>query len=128
MTREEQAKINEFIVQLRTREMLKRLRRSVSGPETLDAAFLGAMQEIGLFGMVKHPTDHYKLHEERPQEDGRAREMLSHALEHMTSYKFKESHELGDCRYHLAAAAFNIMMEFYFFTRENKAEENTDIA
>ena len=115
MTGEEQAKINEFIVRL------KRLRYSVSGPETLDAAFLGAMQEIGLFGMMKHPTNHYKLHEERPQEDGRTREMLSHAIEHMTSYKLKESHELGDCRYHLVAAAFNIMMEFYFFIRENKA-------
>lgn len=117
MTREEQAKIHEFIVRL------ERLRHSVSGPETLDAAFLGAMQEIGLFGVMKHPTDHYKLHEERPQEDGRTREMLSHALEHMASYKLKESHELGDRRYHLAAAAFNLMMEFYFFTREN-----TDVA
>jgi len=99
---------------------LKANRGKVSGPETLDASFVGAMQEIGLFGVVKHPNSHYKLHEERPQEDGRFRDMLGHALEHMTSYKLKESHELGDCRYHLAAAAFNIMMEFFFFTIENK--------
>ena len=113
MTREEQtwrAWINK----------LQDQRLSVSGPETLDAAFLGAMQEVGLFGMLKHSRDHYKLHKERPQKDGRFRDMLEHALEHMNNYKLKEEHELGDCRFHLAAAAFNLMMEFYFFTREQK--------
>ena len=112
MTQEERA--NVFV------EKIKAMLLLVSGPETLDAAFLGAMQLIGLFGMLKHSRDHYKLHEERPQKDGRFRDMLEHALEHMNNYKLKEEHELGDCRFHLVAAAFNLMMEFYFFTKEQK--------
>ena len=114
MTQEE--RVNVFV------EKMKKIRLSVSGPETLDAAFLGAMQEVGLFGMLKHPRDHYKLHEERPQEDGRVRSMVQHAMDHLSMYDACLEHELGDCRYHLAAAAFNIMMEFYFYEREQKGK------
>lgn len=115
MNADRKASIDRYITDM------KRMRLSVSGPETLDAAFLGAMQEIGLFGVMKYPANHYKLHEERPLEDGKPRDMLKHAHIHLINYEQKYFHELGDPRYHLAAAAFNIMMEFYFFIRKNKA-------
>jgi hypothetical protein len=100
-------------------EKLKTIRLTKSGPETLDASFIGAMQEIGLFGLLKHGDHSFAECKTRPPiENGKTRNMLQHVMDHMTSYRVGEPHELGDCRYHLAAAAFNLMMEFYFYQKE----------
>lgn len=111
MTQEE--RIEQFV------EKMKTMRLAKSGHETLDASFIGAMQEIGLFGLLKHPIHQYQNHEERPKDPtGEIRNMLDHAMHHLEHYQMRYLHELGDCRYHLAAAAFNLMMEFYFYQKE----------
>lgn len=101
-------------------ESLKKLRLSKAGPETLDASFIGAMQEIGLFGLLKHAKDDYQKFDIRPINNGKVRDMVLHASEHMSKYLSGEFHELGNCKYHLAAAAFNMMMEFYFYQKETE--------
>lgn len=39
---------------------------------------------------------------------------LNHIQAHYTSYQRAESHEMGSRKWHLAAIAFNAMMEFWF--------------
>jgi len=110
LTQEE--RIEQFV------EKMKTMRLAKSGHETLDASFIGAMQEIGLFGLLKHAKDNYQEFDKRPINNGQTRDMIAHARRHIDNFKQGELHELGGCKYHLAAAAFGLMMEFYFYQKE----------
>lgn len=81
--------------------------------ETLDLEFINAMMEIGKLGQLHHGEHHYQDIEDRPKD----RNILVHLADHYTSYRLKEPHDLGDTSYHLAAVAFNAMMEYYWYVR-----------
>lgn len=89
-------------------------RDSDHAPQTLDVDFLKTMSEIGALGLKKHGDHHYQTVSERPL----GRNMIEHINGHLKSYTESRPHDdLVEQRYHLAAAAFNCMMEYYWFVR-----------
>ena len=91
---------------------------------TLELKFIQLMAELGALGKSKHKEKHYQFHKERPKDDnGNVRDMLEHASQHILSYRYPDTdkHELGGKEYHLAAAAFNLMMEFHFVRLEKNS-------
>ena len=84
--------------------------------EFLDSDFLTSMNEIGRLGHEKFKTDAIEVAGatrkiKRHQKD----EILFHAREHLADYEYGIPHDkLGTLSGHLAATAFNSMLEFIF--------------
>lgn len=84
--------------------------------EFLNHDFLALMNDIGRLGHEKFGADTIEVAGggrkiERHQKDA----IIYHARGHLTNYLLGVKHdELGTTRAHLAAAAFNAMLEYYF--------------
>ena len=84
--------------------------------EFLHEDFLILMNDIGRLGHEKFKADAFEAtggvrRIPRHQKDA----IVYHAREHITNYLLGVEHDkLGALKYHLAAAAFNIMLEFIF--------------
>ena len=89
---------------------------SVNRYEFLNPKFLELMNDIGRLGHEKFKNDAFESNGSkrkipRHQKD----EIMRHAHCHLWSYEDGAPHdELGLVSYHLAAAAFNVMLEFIF--------------
>lgn len=81
--------------------------------QTLDYAFITALAEIGELGDQKHADHHYQNVPRLLDRD-----CLIHAIEHIAQFKYRSAHDLGHRKYHLAAAAFNLMMEYHWLEKE----------
>ena len=89
--------------------------------EFLDEKFLELMNDIGRYGEEKYGVDSFHA---RAQIGDRSRggllrtqkeQILNHARQHITDYENGILHDhFGDSKHQLAAAAFNLLMEFYF--------------
>jgi hypothetical protein len=89
--------------------------------EFLNSGFLELMNEIGRYGEEKYGADSFHA---RAQTGDRSRgsllrtrkeQILNHARQHITDYENGILHDhFGDASHQLAAAAFNLLMEFYF--------------
>lgn len=85
--------------------------------EFLDEDFLKLMNDVGCLGHEKFGVDAFEATGDRVRRIPRhqKRDILAHAREHIRLYDKGVRHdELSDSKYHLAATAFNTMMEFYF--------------
>lgn len=87
----------------------------------LFAPFIEAMNDIGRYGHEKYAEESFHAKAERGEmtrgahERVQPEEIAKHAAEHFQMYLRGELHDHFDTLEHqLAAAAFNIMMEFYF--------------
>jgi len=85
--------------------------------EFLDESFLALMNDIGRLGHEKFGADAIEVAGDgkrvipRHQKDA----IIYHARGHITNYLLGVKHDkLDTTRAHLAAAAFNCMIEFYF--------------
>jgi hypothetical protein len=88
--------------------------------EFLDQEFLELMNDIGRYGAEKYGAESFHA---RAQSGDRSRslkrtqkeEIVRHVCEHVTAYENGIQHDkFGTLKHQLAAAAFNVMMEFYF--------------
>ena len=85
--------------------------------EFLNPDFLDLMNEIGRLGHEKFGADAFEVagDEKRVIPRHRKAEIMFHAREHTHDYEAGLPHDkLGTVRAHLAAAAFNAMLEFIF--------------
>lgn len=82
--------------------------------ESLVAEFLKTMNDIGRYGSEKYPHTDFKLALARGENpDFGTRDMIQHVLDHIKSYEAKLHHDhFHTLKHQLAAAAFNLMMEF----------------
>lgn len=91
--------------------------------DLLVPTFLAAMAEIGSHGGKKYGDDNYQ---KEHMKDGRS--PINHMYAHLTHYRNHKKYdhtEIGtDRKYHLAAIAFNAMMEFWY--EENMSNVSTD--
>lgn len=87
--------------------------------ERLDLQFLAALIDIGELGAVYHEKHHYQDVPRRLDRDP-----ILHARDHIDDYVSSKVHELGEREYHLAAAAFNLMMEFHWLRKEKRDASN----
>jgi len=84
--------------------------------EFLDESFLALMNDIGRLGHEKFGADAFEVSGTnrkipRHQKD----EIIIHAYDHLRDYDHGVPHDkLNTTRAHLAAAAFNAMLEFIF--------------
>jgi hypothetical protein len=95
---------------------------------TLVAEFLEAMNDIGEFGLKKYGLDSFQQRAKRGDTarlPGRCEKqtILDHAKLHIYDYDLTLLHDhFGTLKHQLAAAAFNLMMEFYFSEAEKEIE------
>lgn len=90
--------------------------------EFLDQRFLTLMNDIGRLGYEKMGADSFEANRggygtktRRRIPRHRKEEILRHAREHLAAYESGIPHDhFGALDYQLAAAAFNMMLEFYF--------------
>ena len=84
--------------------------------EFLDESFLALMNDIGRIGHEKFGADAIEVAgRSRNIARHRKEEIINHAHSHLLRYAYGKPHdELGTLQAHLAAAAFNCMLEFYF--------------
>ena len=87
----------------------------------LDAKFLSLMNDIGQYGHEKYGADSFHaralLGDKSRGNLARAEkeDILRHARRHIVEYGDDIKHDhFGDLGHQLAAAAFNLLMEFYF--------------
>lgn len=104
--------------------------------ETLIAEFLEAMNDIGRYGTEKYGAKSFEAQIASGKEPERIldrtsrSEILHHAKDHLTAYKYEFPHDhFQTLKHQLAAAAFNCMMEFYYANLVNEpmdVEKETD--
>lgn len=84
----------------------------------LDEAFLSLMNDIGRLGHEKFGADAFEVNgSKRNIPRHRKDEIMRHAHRHLWSYEDGVPHDkLGTLQGHLAAASFNAMLEFIFFS------------
>ena len=89
--------------------------------ETLVKGFLEAMNDIGLYGKKKYPDTCFEKQVAEGQPAERKIDRVSqcqlhhHARQHIYAYGYKIPHDhFGTRKHQLAAAAFNLMMEYYY--------------
>lgn len=82
----------------------------------LDEDFLILMNEIGRWGHELHSVDPLLSgNRARLIRRHQKERILNHARQHITDYENGILHDhFGDASHQLAAAAFNLLMEFYF--------------
>jgi len=83
--------------------------------EFLDEEFLELMNDIGRLGHEKFGADAIEVNGDRTRKHPRHQANMVHAYRHIANYEEGKPHDkLGTLQAHLAAAAFNCMLEFYF--------------
>ena len=89
--------------------------------ETLVKGFLEAMNDIGRYGKEKYGDQSFEhqvasgLPPSRDMARTQSIELLRHAKTHMDMYVNMDRHDhFGTYKHQLAAAAFNLMMEYYY--------------
>jgi hypothetical protein len=85
--------------------------------EFLNPDFLALMNNIGRLGHEKFGADCVEVSgaKERQIPRHQKEEILAHARRHLWSYDYKRPHDkLSTTQAHLAAAAFNCMLEYIF--------------
>ncbi len=84
--------------------------------EFLNENFLSAMNDIGRLGHEKFGADAFEVAGSKRQiRRHEKREIMFHAREHTHDYEAGLPHDkLGTLQAHLAAAAFNCMLEYIF--------------
>jgi hypothetical protein len=93
--------------------------------------FLKAMQEIGFYGLERHGSRTFEAQLAAGNELVRSHRtetsvLFDHAEAHMDAYGTREPHDyFGTQRHQLAAAAFNLMME-YAYAGLDSEEEHPD--
>lgn len=96
----------------------------------LNAKFLEAMNEIGLYGLEKYGEESFDYRTRRGDKSrgnlatSRTSQtsLRNHAAIHFRDYCADLNHDyFGTKRHQLAAVAFNAMMEFYFAGLEDEA-------
>ena len=90
------------------------------GPyEFLNPDFLALMNDIGRLGHEKFGDDAIEANGDRTRKLPRHQANMLHAYRHITAYEDGVKHDkLGTLQAHLAAAAFNCMLEFWFSQHE----------
>jgi len=85
--------------------------------EFLNEDFLVLMNDIGRLGHEKFGADAIEVSGDgRKIKRHQSEEILRHVRQHLTDYENGVEHDkLSTVGAHLAAAAFNAMLEFYFF-------------
>jgi hypothetical protein len=88
--------------------------------EFLNSDFLALMNEIGRLGHEKFGADAIEVAgSKRKIPRHRQDKILRHARIHLADYEREVPHDkLGTLQAHLAAAAFNCMIEYYFSQNE----------
>ena len=83
--------------------------------DILDPDFLHMMAQIAHYGAVTYGD--FNWHKSRLTGD---KSPVNHMYKHLSRFRKgdKYDHLDGDIRYHLAAIAFNAMMEFFYVTKE----------
>lgn len=106
---------NASVAAQRARELKSRAAKF----EFLDENFLELMNEIGRLGHKKFGSDAFEATGGvRRIDRHRKDDILRHARKHLLNYENGAQHDkLGAVKYHLAAAAFNCMLEFIFFSQ-----------
>jgi len=88
---------------------------SPSPYEFLNPDFLALMNDIGRLGHEKFGDDAIEANGDRTRKLPRHQANMLHAYRHITAYEDGVKHDkLGTLQAHLAAAAFNCMLEFWF--------------
>jgi hypothetical protein len=103
---------------------------SAKDVDCLNASFLRAMNDIGLYGFQKYGEKSFQFRQksgDRSRGEGAIAARTSpeaiaaHAREHFEMHLRGELHDhFGTRKHQLAAAAFNAMMEFYFAGLEDE--------
>lgn len=92
--------------------------------DLLEASFLRAMAQVGQHGAEKFGEGNYKLSRMKGKDSP-----ANHIMNHLGSYMLHEQYnhpEIGhDRKYHLAAIAFNAMMEYFYEEQEKKGDTRT---
>lgn len=95
---------------------------------TLVEGFLQAMNEIGEYGLQKYKDASFEAQVAKgikPVRDiGRKQkdEILNHAIAHAKDYECSITHDhFNTLKHQLAAAAFNLMMEYFYADLDNEA-------
>jgi hypothetical protein len=87
--------------------------------EFLNPDFLELMNDIGRLGHEKFGSEAIEVTGDRTRKILRHRENMIHARRHIIDYEDEVKHDkLGTLQGHLAAAAFNCMLEFWFSQHE----------
>lgn len=93
--------------------------------DILDPIFLEMLAKIADYGAKKYGE--YNWHKSRLEGD---KSPINHIYKHLKSYRLNEPYdhsELGnDKEWHLAAIAFNAMMEFYYAITIDKQTNSAD--
>jgi hypothetical protein len=84
--------------------------------EFLNPEFLALMNDIGRIGHEKFGADAIEVSgHSRNIARHQKEEIINHAHSHLLCYAYGKPHDkLGTSQAHLAAAAFNCMLEFWF--------------
>ena len=83
--------------------------------EFLNPDFLALMNDIGRLGHEKFGVDAIEVSGDKTRKHPRHQANMVHAYRHIADYEDGVLHDkLGTLQAHLAAAAFNCMLEFYF--------------
>jgi hypothetical protein len=85
--------------------------------EFLDSDFLELMNDIGRYGAEKYKDVDFRHNADRSRKLPRQQteQILRHAHQHALDYENGILHDhFGTRKHQLAAAAFNLLMEFYF--------------
>lgn len=85
--------------------------------DIIDKYFFYAMAQIARLGSSKYGDYNWK--KSRLVGDASP---LNHAYMHLMQYEKKELHDLGGYQFHLAAAAFNLMMEYWYACHMDRQE------
>jgi|SRR5579863_2545181 len=97
-------------------------RLSVGNYETLDPEFLKAMNEIGHYGNEKYREESFFKNPTRSERKS-TRAIVQHIQKHCEEFVAGVEHDhFHTLEHQLAAVAFNAMMEFYMFKREQAAK------
>jgi hypothetical protein len=87
--------------------------------EFLNPDFLALMNDIGRLGHEKFGDDAIEVTGDTSRTNPRHQANMLHAYRHITAYEDEVKHDkLGTLQAHLAAAAFNCMLEFWFSQHE----------
>lgn len=92
--------------------------------DLLEASFMRAMAKVGQYGAEKFGDANYKKSRMRGK-DGPPNHILNHLGSYMLHEPYNHSEIGHERKYHLAAIAFNAMMEFWYEENMNEDTSNS---